>query len=137
LSADRFSDELRPGGKPLDGFDGLTASRLGALSLPAVSSSNLPKRRRPYTSFCVGERHSWYGARLHRSASDRRQRSTTALLFDLCFHKNAKLLRVEHSGQLVHENRAKRIRGGSDWDARAPSFLRNPRLVLSPEYTQI
>jgi hypothetical protein len=62
--------------KPLDGFDGLTASTLGALSLPAVSQtlslsngslSNPSKRRRPYTPFGDCRHHSQGVVQLHES----------------------------------------------------------------------
>jgi hypothetical protein len=55
-----FPYETWPGGKPLDGFDKLTAGMLGALSLS--------KRRRPYTRFGDRQHHSRNTVRLHESS---------------------------------------------------------------------
>jgi hypothetical protein len=57
LSADRFAIEPRPGPKPLDGFDKLTAGTLGALSLS--------KRVRPYSQLSERRFHLWSASHLH------------------------------------------------------------------------
>jgi hypothetical protein len=58
LSAARFPNDLWSGDKPLDGFDELTAGRLKAPSMLAVSLSKPSKRRRPCTPFGDRRHHS-------------------------------------------------------------------------------